>query len=82
MTFAVSTDATAQPFVHLQCFQNGALVLRSWQNWFYGDHIFYLARPRSGRARGRLQALVENWNSYGKNGKINVLASTSFHANA
>ena len=34
--FNVSTTATTQPFVNLQCFQNGGLVLNGWNGYFDG----------------------------------------------
>jgi hypothetical protein len=83
VTFTVFTDATTQPLVHLTCFQNGTLVLRSWQNWYYSNHVFYLGdTPAWQGGAADCTAYLENWDSYGKNGKVTVLASTSFHVNA
>src|SRR5213593_2488733 len=36
VTFAVSTTATSQPFVHLKCYRSGNLVLEAWQGFFEG----------------------------------------------
>jgi hypothetical protein len=85
VTFAVSTTATAQPFVHLKCFQNGSLVLESWQAWFeggLGDRSFTLGgSPAWQSGDADCTAYLENWDSYSKNRRISVLASTSFHVN-
>ena len=36
ITFNVSTTATNNPFVNLNCYQNGALVMNSWSAFFPG----------------------------------------------
>jgi hypothetical protein len=86
VTFSVSTDATSQPFVHLVCSQNGSTVLESWQAWFYGavgTQTFNLGpSPAWQSGAADCTAYLENWDSYSKNGKTSVLASTSFHVNA
>jgi hypothetical protein len=86
VTFNVSTDATSQPFVHLRCSQNGTLVLESWQAWFYGAvgaQMFTLGpTPAWQGGAADCTAYLENWDSYSKNGKVTVLASTAFHVNA
>ena len=83
VTFAVSTDATSQPFVHLRCFQNGSLVLESWQAWAHSDRMFTLGgSPAWQGGAGDCTAYLENWDSYSKNGRTPVLASTSFHVDA
>ena len=86
VTFVVSTDATARPFVDLRCSQNGAQVMKSLQAWFYGAYgvqLFYLGpTPAWQGGAADCTAYLENWDSYSKNGKISVLASTSFHVNA
>lgn len=86
VTFAVSTDATPQPFVHLKCFQNGSLVLETWEAWFYGaagDQSFTLGgSPAWQGGAGDCTAYLENWDSYSKNRRVTRLASTSFHVNA
>jgi hypothetical protein len=85
VTFDVSTDATARPFVDLQCFQNGTQVMKSSQAWFYGaygEQLFYLGpTPAWQGGAADCTAYLENWDSYGKNGKISVLASTGFQVN-
>lgn len=86
VTFDVSTDATSQPFVHLECFQDGSLVLEGWQGWFYGAlgvQAFELGpSPAWQSGAADCTAYLENWDSYSKNRRITVLASTSFHVNA
>ena len=86
VTFAVSTDATTQPFVHLQCSQNGRLVLESWQAWFYGAPGVQQFRlgptPAWQGGAADCTAYLENWDSYSRNGRTTVLASTSFHVGA
>ena len=37
VTFDISTTATTQPFVNLQCYQNGAQVLNAWNGFFVGS---------------------------------------------
>jgi hypothetical protein len=83
VTFDVSTDATAQPFVHLQCFQNGTLVLEAWQAWFYTNQTFTLGgSPAWQSGAADCTAHLENWDSYSKNGRTRELASTTFHVEA
>jgi len=86
VTFDVSTDATTRPFVHLQRSQNGSLVLESWKAWFYGAtgvQSFTLGgSPAWQGGAADCTAYLENWDSYGKNGRTRELASTSFHVDA
>ena len=86
VTFAVSTNATKQPFVHLTCSQDGSLVLESWQAWFYGaagTQMFRLGpSPAWQGGAAECTAFLENWDSYSKNGKTTVLASTTFVVHA
>jgi hypothetical protein len=45
VTFTIATDATAYPFVHLKCYQGGALVGEGRQGFFetaLGNPWFYL----------------------------------------
>lgn len=37
VTFNISTTATTQPYVNVQCFQNGALALNSWRGFWAGS---------------------------------------------
>ena len=82
----MSTDATTQPFVHLKCSQNGALVLESWQAWFYGavgPQTFTLGpTPAWQSGAADCTAYLENWDQYGTKGKVSVLASRDFSVSA
>jgi len=84
VTFNVSTNATSQPFVHLKCSQNGTLVYEGWQSWWNGPQSFTLGGTTAWQGGGAADctAYLENWDSYSKNGKITVLASTTFHVDA
>jgi hypothetical protein len=86
VTFNVSTSATSQPFVHVKCSQSGSLVYEAWQAWFYGRNgtqSFTLSgTPAWQGGAADCTAYLENWDSYSKNGKITVLASTTFHVDA
>ena len=81
VTFDVSTTATTTPFVNLNCYQNGALVAQGWATFFAGGTpgSFGLASPiwKSGAAD-----CTADLGMFSKNGKWNVLASSSFHVNA
>ena len=82
VTFNVSTNVTTQPFVHVKCFQS-SLVYESWQSWWNGPQSFTLGGTTAWQGgAANCAAYLENWDSYSKNGKIVVLASTSFHVNA
>ena len=81
VTFAVHTTATAYPWVTVKCIQNGTLVGQGTvgifatsvgRNFTLGPTSLW----RSGTAS--CSATLENWDSYSRNGKITVLASTSF----
>jgi hypothetical protein len=82
VTFAVKTDATSQPFVHLKCWQDRTLVLEGWQGFFstaLGNQSFNLGpTPAWSGGSASCTAYLENWDSYSKNGKITTLASTTF----
>src|SRR5436190_7567516 len=81
VTFEVSTAATTTPFVNLNCYQNGALASQGWATFFAGGTpgSFGLTSPiwKSGAAD-----CTADLGMYSKNGKWNVLASTSFHVDA
>jgi hypothetical protein len=80
VTFNVSTTATTQPFVHVRCSQSSTLVYESWQSWAFGAQMFTLGGTTAWQGGAAdCTAYLENWSSYSKNGKIVVLASTSFH---
>lgn len=80
VTFDVSTSATEDPFVNLDCYQAGVLVSVGWAAFFHGVQSYFgLYSPvwQSGAAdcRADLGMLT-------KQGKWKVLASTSFHVSA
>lgn len=81
VTFEVSTTATSNPFVNVDCYQNGVLVMNSWSAFFPGGsgQNFGLYSPswQSGDAdcRADLGMLANN-------GKWKVLDSTTFHVYA
>jgi hypothetical protein len=81
VTFSVSTTATSNPFVNVNCYQNGVLVMNSWSAFFPGgvNQNFGLYSPvwQSGAAdcQADLGMLTNN-------GKWKVLASMPFHVNA
>jgi hypothetical protein len=79
VTFNVSTTATFEPFVNVRCYQNGALVLNSWQGYFEGalnsSRDFTLG---SGAWPSGAADCTASLDRYARN-KWNVLATTSFH---
>jgi hypothetical protein len=81
ITFNVSTTATSNPFVNLNCYQNGGLVMDSWSAFFPGgvNQNFALYSPswQSGAAD-----CTADLGMLTNNGKWKVLASTSFRADA
>ena len=81
ITFNVSTTATNNPFVNLNCYQHGALVMNSWSAFFPGgvNQNFGLYSPswHSGAAD-----CTADLGMLTSNGKWKVLASTSFSVSA
>jgi hypothetical protein len=79
VTFTISTTATASPFVHLRCYQNGTLVGEGRQGFFegaLGNWWFYLGPTPSWQ--GGDADCVATLEKYGKS--WTVLATTpSFH---
>jgi hypothetical protein len=78
VTFDISTTATDQPWVNLQCYQNGALVAQGWEGFFDGslsDRIFglYSQQWTGGEADCTAYLDTPQWTA---------LASTSFHVYA
>ena len=78
VSFNISTTATTQPWVHLQCYQAGAMVAEGWDGYFDGS--------LSGRNFGLYSP---SWSSGAADctGSLTtpdhtVLASTSFHVYA
>jgi hypothetical protein len=78
VTFSISTTATTQPWVHLQCYKSGSLVGEGWDGYFQGSlsgRNFTLASPSwtSGAADCTGTLTTPQWVP---------LASTSFHVYA
>ena len=86
VTFNVSTTATTQPFVELQCFQNGIAVGQRTQGFFataLGDQWFQLGPTSLWQSgAGDCTAYLENYDSYSQKSTVQKLASTSFHVYA
>lgn len=82
VTFDWSTPITSSPFVHNQCFQNGALVLEQWNRMDLGavsTRTFTLggspAWPNGGAS---CTATLEDWTDYGLTGKVSPITATTF----
>ena len=79
--FDVSTTATDQPWVNLQCFQNGELVAEGW-NGYFSDSItgrdFGLYSPKWTGGAAECTAWLVDY----AGGRWKQLASTSFHVDA
>jgi hypothetical protein len=78
VTFNISTSSTNQPWVHLQCYQNGAMVAEGWDGYFDGSlsgRDFTLSSPSwtGGAADCTATLTTPQWAP---------LASTSFHVYA
>ena len=82
VTFNVSTTATTQPYVNLQCFENGVLVANGWNGFFNGalntSQNFGL---NSGAWTGGAADCTAWLDMYTKQG-WKQLASTGFHVDA
>ena len=82
VTFTVSTTATTQPFVNLRCYQNGALVLNTWNGHFDGafnySRNFGLASSAWQGGAADCTAYLDKATSRG----WTQLASTSFRVDA
>lgn len=81
VTFNVSTTATSNPFVNLNCYQNGALVMNSWSAFFPGgvNQDFGLYSPSW---QGGAADCTADLGMLTSNGKWKVLASNSFSVGA
>ena len=77
ITFSVSTTATSNPFVNLNCYRDGVLVMNSWSAFFPGgtNQNFGLYSPSWLSGAANCQA---DLGMLTNNGKWKVLASTSF----
>ena len=82
VTFNVSTTATTQPYVHLVCYQNGALALDSWRGFWAGsiDNNWNFTLG-SGMWSGGAADCTAYLGMDTKKG-FQKLASTGFHVNA
>ena len=83
VVFSVSTTATNQPYVNLQCSQNGVLVMNSW-NGYFAEALntswnFGLGSPAWQSGAADCTAYLDMANS---KGGWTRLASTSFRAAA
>jgi hypothetical protein len=75
VTFNVSTTATDQPWVNLQCFQNKVLVAQGWNGFFDGS----ITGRNFGLYSGAWSGGAADCTAYLDNPQWSVLASTSFH---
>ena len=80
--FNVSTTATTQPYVHMQCFQNRVRVIESWRGYFAGS----LDTPNFGLwggtwAGGAADCTADLMKGSTASG-YTLLGSTSFHVDA
>ena len=76
--FNISTTATAEPWVHLKCFQGGTLVAQGWEGYFeraLSDGDFRLSSPSWTGGDADCTALLETPQGA-------VLGSTNFHVYA
>jgi hypothetical protein len=77
VSFAVSTTS-ANPWVNVQCFQNGALVGQGWANLAYQQPTFTLSSMSWTGGDADCTAYLDAW----VNDRMRTLASTSFHVSA
>ena len=80
--FNVSTTATTQPYVHLQCYQNGVRVIEGWRGYF-ADSLDYpyfglWGGTWAGGAADCTADLMKGTTASG----YTKLGSTSFHVDA
>lgn len=85
VNFTVTTSAS-NPYVDMQCFQNGVLVAEGWRGYFPGsldwpNGTFGLTAPPWASGAADCTAYVKTYTGHGKNPWI-TLASTSFHVYA
>jgi hypothetical protein len=82
VTFNVSTTATSQPYVNVLCYQNGVLVMNSWNGFFdtalNPTRNFGLYSPSWQSGAADCTAWVDMYTKQG----TSQLASTSFHVDA
>jgi hypothetical protein len=84
VTFNVSTTATLYPYVTVNCYQNGTLVLTQSNGIFPAslgqDFTLGPSALWQGGAAS-CTAILQNWDNYAKHGSITNLASMSFAVN-
>jgi hypothetical protein len=81
VSFNVSTTATTEPYVDLQCFQNGVLVAEGWRGYFDGSldtRNFGLYGGQWTGGAADCTAYVDMSTSRG----MQQLGSTTFHVDA
>ena len=80
VTFNVSTPATTQPWVTLDCYQNGVWVSHTANGIFSTslNEVFTLSSSAWTSGAATCTAYLQNWDSYSKHGTITNLASMSF----
>ena len=84
VTFAVSATTTTQPWVALECSQNGTVVYKQANGIFATslNQVFTLGpTPAWTGGAANCKALLQDWSGYSK-GKITTLASLSFSVSA
>jgi hypothetical protein len=84
ITFAVSTTATTQPWVTLDCYQGGTLVYQGSNGIFATslNQIFTLMSNSWTSGAASCTAYLQNWDNYSKHHSITNLASMSFSVGA
>ena len=84
VTFNVSTTATTQPWVTVDCYQNGVYVYHASNGIFPTslNEIFTMGSNTWTSGAADCTAYLQNWDGYSKRGTITNLASTPFHVYA
>ena len=85
VTFAVSTTATAMPYVTVYCYQAGSLVYQQSSGIFYTslNQNFVLGQTTAWQGgAANCTAYLQNWDSYTKHHTVTNLASMSFNVGA
>jgi hypothetical protein len=84
VTFKVSTTATQQPWVTVDCHQNGAWVYHASNGIFPTslNQVFTLGSNTWLSGAADCTATLQNWDNYSKHGSITNLTSMSFHVSA
>ena len=85
VNFSISTTATSQPYVNMQCFQNGVKVSEGWRAYYEGsldwpNGIFGLNGGQWASGAADCTAYLKYYTGKGKNPWV-TLTSTNFHVN-